>query len=119
VGQAELFKMVNTHIVVAVVVITVGGFLRFWTGAAPTGTSGTSILMGAYLLLLVLSVADLLGEPFSTIAGAIAMLAALVTLFTQYPWQALFGGLNAKQAGTIVQPANLQNPKPKPVEKVG
>jgi hypothetical protein len=107
--------MVNTHIVVAVVVITVGGFLRFWTGAAPTGTSGTSILMGAYVLLLILSVADLLGEPFSTIAGAIAMLAALVTLFTQYPWAEIFGTFNKKQAGTVVQPANLQRTK----EQVG
>lgn len=78
--------MVNAQIVIAVAVITAGGFVTRWLGFAAQGTSDTRILLGGYMLLLILSVFDLFGGIFSVVSGAIAMLAAFVTILTVVPW---------------------------------
>lgn len=113
--------MVNRQIVIAVVVIGFSGLLRIWTGQAAQGSSVTRVLLGAYLLMLVLSIMDLFGGIFSTLAGAIAMLAALVVVITEIPWGIVFQSVSGptSQAGTprpgenANQGGQIQNNQPR------
>lgn len=94
----------NKGIIVAVFIVAASGVIRVWTGQGTQGSSVTHVLLGANLLLIVLSVVDLAGPPLSTIAGGLAMLAALVVLL-QVPWGVIFGsiGVAGEAAGTGVR----------------
>lgn len=93
---------VNRPIVIAAVGITGLGIVNAWT----QGQGITRIVIGGYMLMLFLSVADIFGGGVSTIAGAIAMLALL--------WAFLNDGLPVlARAGVLVQPPDAA-PAPTP-----
>jgi len=98
----------NKSIVISVVVITLGGVIRVWTGTGTPGTSLTRVFIGANILLLVLAVVDFFGGPLSTIAGALAFLAAVVVLLNDIPWGLLFGQAKAPEE----KPAGLAALRP-------
>lgn len=70
--------VVNRRIVVAVAVIAGCTIINHLT----TGQPITRVIIGAYILLVVLSLLDLIGGRASSIAGMLAMLALVVVLLT-------------------------------------
>ena len=84
----------NGKIIVAVVVIGGSGLVAAWQQNKPV----TPVILGSYILLLVLAVLDMFGPPLSTLAGAIAMLAMVFVLLTEFPWATIINTLQGKQA---------------------
>src|SRR5215467_6498860 len=113
---------INRTIIAAVVIISAGGVIRIWTGTASPGRTLSQVLIGGFILLLALSVVDLFGEPLSTIAGGLAMLAALVVILNDIPWGMLFSAGHAPTSeqkpasGQNVQRPNLAGSSGRPVQ---
>lgn len=84
----------NKHIIVAVVVIGGTGFIRAFTSSKPV----TPVIIGSYVLLLVLSLADAVGGGVSQIASGIAMVAMVYVLLTQFPWSTLINAVNGSKS---------------------
>lgn len=77
----------NKQIIAAVVIIAAAGVVSAWTKKQPI----TRVILGAYVLLLILSVLDLFGGPVSRLASALALIAALYVLLNEFPWQSVIG----------------------------
>jgi len=84
----------NTKIVVATVVVAASGLTNAWLNKKPI----TPIIIGAYILLLVLSVLDMFGGGLSQLASGIAMVAVVYVLLTEFPWQQIIGLVQGKKA---------------------
>jgi len=76
---------VNNKIVVATVVIAGAGVVNAWMNKKPI----TTVIIGSYILLLILSLMDMFGGKASQLASAFAMLAVVYVLLTEFPWQQL------------------------------
>ena len=61
-----------------------GGALNIFMGNATGQASLTRTVIGGFVLILILSLLDLFGGPLSTLAGALAMLAAVFVILTDY-----------------------------------
>jgi hypothetical protein len=99
---------VNKKVIVAVFVIGGSGIVN----AAVNKTAVTPVILGSYIFLLVLSVMDLFGGGASQLAGALAMLAMVGILLTEFPWGTILGlaGVNTKQGSVNPLPgARSQN----------
>lgn len=83
----------NKKIVIAVVVIGGSGVVNSIVNKKPL----TPVLLGSYILLLVLSIADMFGDGLSQLAGAIAMLAMVYVLLVEFPWTVILNTLQGKQ----------------------
>jgi len=70
----------NKQIVTAVAVIAAGGVANAWINKRPV----TTIVIGSYILLLVLSILDMFGGKISQLAGAIAMVAVVMVILTEF-----------------------------------
>lgn len=90
----------NKKIIVAVIVIGGSGIVNAWTHAKPL----TPVILGAYILLLVLAITDAFGPPLSDIAGAIAMLAMVFVLLTEFPWTTIINTLQGNKASSTSAP---------------
>lgn len=96
---------VNKPVIVAVVTITAVSIVRAWSmglgtakGVVASGTPiVTPIIMGAYIVLLVLAVIDLFGGMAAQVASALAMLALLTVILTQFPFTAITKALASAQ----------------------
>ena len=77
----------NKKIVAAAVLIGGTGVVK----AITAGQALTPIILGSYVFLLMLAILDMFGGQASTLAGALAMLAVVYVLLTQFPWQAVTG----------------------------
>jgi hypothetical protein len=101
--RAEKAHNVNNKIIVAVVFVAGTGIANRYLN---NNSSITTVVVGSYILLLVLSVMDMFGGQLSQLAGAIAMLLVVYTLFgkdpkTQqplFPWQQLINLVQGKKA---------------------
>lgn len=82
----------NKQIVGAVVVIGATGVITSWSQKKPI----TPVILGAYILLLMLSIMDLFGGPVRKLAGAIAMVAVLFVLLHEFPWDQITSLLGKK-----------------------
>jgi hypothetical protein len=84
--------MINRTILFSALVIGIAGvtqsFLR-------TGKFSRA-LIGAYVFLLLLSMIDLIGGGASQLASALAILAVLYVLLTQFPWAQLYSAVTTK-----------------------
>src|SRR5260221_14372608 len=69
----------NKKIVIAVLVIGGSGVIKAWN----TGKPVTPIIMGSYVFMLMLSIADMFGGELSKLSGALAMLAMTYVLLEQ------------------------------------
>lgn len=78
----------------AVVVIAGSGVVNAWLNKKPI----TMVVIGSYILLLVLSVMDMFGGKISQLASAIAMLAVVYVLLTEFPWKQLISVVQGKKA---------------------
>jgi hypothetical protein len=74
---------VNRKIIVAVVVISGAGIVNAWTAKKHI----TPVIIGSYVFLLVLALADTLGGSMSQFAGAMAMIAMVYVLLTEVDWK--------------------------------
>lgn len=83
----------NKKIIIAVLVVAASGVTRSWQKQQPI----TPVIIGAYVLLLVLSILDMFGGPISDLANALAMLAATYVLLTEFPWQSLISLVQGKK----------------------
>lgn len=84
----------NTKIIVAVLVISASGITNAWLNKKPI----SPIVIGSYILLLILSIMDMFGGQISQLASAIAMLAVVYVLLTEFPWQQLIALAQGKKA---------------------
>lgn len=75
----------NARIIVSIVIIGVTGIINSWTVRKPF----TYALMGTFIFFLVLSMMDAIGGIASTLAGGLAVLAAVYIVLTRFPWQLL------------------------------
>lgn len=85
----------NKKVVASAVLI---GFVGV-SQAAIGGRAITPVVTGAYVFLLMLAILDMFGGQASTLAGALAMLAVVYVLLTQFPWSAVTGAVKGKQTG--------------------
>jgi len=77
------------------VIIIGSGVANAWLAKPPKAI--TPVVIGGFILLLLLSIMDMFGGPMSTLAGAIAILAATYIILTEVPWNTI---LSAVQANT-------------------
>lgn len=87
----------NRKIVVAVIVITGSGVVN----AILNKKALTPVIIGSYVFLFVLSIADMYGGPMSTLAGALAMLAVTYVLITEVPWTTIINLVQGKNAAIV------------------
>jgi hypothetical protein len=87
----------NRKIIVAVFIIGGSGVVK----SAMNKTAVTPVILGSYIFLLVLSILDAIGGPIAQLAGALAMLAAVVVLLTEFPWQTILGAVGVNQTSGI------------------
>lgn len=73
----------NKHIVVTGFIIAGGGVLTYYFGKEKA-TTLTRVIIGAFVLVIVLSILDMFGGPVSTLASALAMLAAVFVIVSTY-----------------------------------
>ena len=95
----------NKQVVIVGFIIVGGGVLNMWLGTGTSKTTITRIVLGAFVLVLVLSILDLFGGPISTLANALAMLAAVFVILTTYvpllqKLASIVGGGSSKIAST-------------------
>lgn len=86
----------NKQVIGAVVVIGAAGVVTAWTKKQPI----TRTILGAYVLLLLLSLLDLFGGSVSRLASAIALIAALYVILNELPWSTLIGLVQGKSTTT-------------------
>jgi hypothetical protein len=88
----------NRKIVFSGVIIMATGLIK----AVTSGGGFTKVFVGSYIFLLMLGIADSLGGRMSQFTGAIAIIAALGILLTQFPWQTILSavGGSGKSSGT-------------------
>jgi uncharacterized membrane protein len=84
----------NKHIIASVMIIGASGVVNAWTNHKPI----TIVILGTYVFLLVLSIADMFGGQVSQLAGGMALLAALTVLLTEFPWNTVLGAVQGKKA---------------------
>lgn len=70
----------NKHIIAATLIIGGSGVIRAWQTKKPL----TPVILGSYVFMLVLSIADLFGGEVSRLAGAIAMLAMIAVILNTW-----------------------------------
>lgn len=89
----------NKKIIVAAFVIVGSGVVNGFMQKKAI----TPIILGGYIFVLVLALIDMFGPPLSTLASALAMLAVVMILLTEVPWNTILGALQGKRSGTIPQ----------------
>ena len=77
----------NKHIIAATLIIGGSGVVKAWM--SKESIKITPIIMGSYVFMLVLSIADLAGGQVSQLAGAIAMVAMLAVILNT--WTPILG----------------------------
>jgi hypothetical protein len=75
---------VNKHIVAAALIIGATGVIKAYSSNPPKAI--TPVIIGTYVLLLLLALMDLFGGPLAALSSALAMLAVLYILLTEFPW---------------------------------
>jgi hypothetical protein len=85
---------VNNKIIIAAVVVGGSGVLNHLLTNQPI----TKVVIGSYIFLLVLALVDMFGGPFSQLSGALAMLATVYVLLTEFPWTQIIALAQGKAA---------------------
>ena len=93
----------NKKIVVAVLVVGASGVIKAWNSKPPQGV--TPVIMGTYVFMLMLSLADMMGPDMSKLAGALAMLAMVYVLLEQdsFLWDLIKQQAGVKPHGVAIQ----------------
>lgn len=74
--------------------IAVAGVVIIGTGVIKAATSGgklTPVFIGGYIFIVLLAIADAFGGPLSQFSGALALIAMLSILLSQFPWTTIIG----------------------------
>lgn len=80
--------------------IIFSGFIIVGTGIirATQGKSDyTTVLVGGYVFILVLSIMDAFGGNLSRFSGALALLAAAYVVIDKFPWDVVINLIKGKQ----------------------
>ena len=73
-------RPMNKQIIAATLIIGGSGVIRAWQTKKPL----TPVLLGSYVFMLVLSLADLFGGQVSKVAGAIALVAVVAVILNTW-----------------------------------
>lgn len=84
----------NRKIVASALIIGVSGVVRAWTTNGPI----TRVVVGTYVLVLMLSIADMFGGALSHFSSAIAMIAVVYVLLNEFPWQTILSAIQGGKA---------------------
>jgi hypothetical protein len=84
---------VNRQVVISGFVIIGTGIIR----AAQGKTDYTTVLVGGYVFLLVMSILDLFGGNLSRLASILALLAALYVVIDKFPWDIVINLIQGKK----------------------
>lgn len=84
--------MINRTVLFSALIIGLSGAIQSFLN---TGKFARQ-LIGAYVFLLLLSLVDLIGGAASQLASALAILAVLYVLLTQFPWTQLASAIGVK-----------------------
>lgn len=84
----------NNKIIVSVLFIGGTSVVKALTDGKPL----TPILLGSYILLIILAIADMFGGRVSQIAGGISMIAVIYVLLNEFPWSTLSKALKGGKA---------------------
>lgn len=79
----------NKKIVIATLIIGGSGIVNSITRKKPI----TPVIIGSFVFMLVLSIADAVGGPLSTVAGGLAMVAMVYVLVAEFPWDTVLKAL--------------------------
>lgn len=88
--------MPSRFVIIAGFVIAGSGVVNAWTNKKPI----TPIIIGAYVFVLVLAVLDMFGGGIATLANALAMLAVVYILLTEFPWAQVIALVQGKSSGS-------------------
>lgn len=83
----------NKHIIAATLIIGGSGIIKAWQSKKPI----TSVILGSYVFMLILSLIDLAGGQASKFAGAIAMVAMLAVILNT--WTPILGTITKAVTG--------------------
>jgi hypothetical protein len=87
----------NKPIVAATLLIGGSGVVNAWLSHKPV----TPVIIGSYVFMLILSLADLFGGEISRLMSALALLAAGYVVLTEIPWTTILGLVKGKPTGGI------------------
>ena len=85
----------NDHIVVAALLIGATGIIKSYSSQPPQPI--TPVIVGTYVFLLLLSLLDMFGGSLAEVASALAMLATISVVLTQFPWSTVLGIIQGKK----------------------
>lgn len=83
----------NRHIIAATLIIGASGVVKAWQSKKPI----TTVILGSYVFMLILSIADLAGGQVSQLAGAIAMVAMITVILNT--WTPILGTITKAVTG--------------------
>ena len=83
----------NKHIIAATLIIGGSGVIKAWQSKKAI----TPVILGSYVFMLVLSIADLAGGQVSQLAGAIAMVAMITVILNT--WTPILGTITKAVTG--------------------
>lgn len=83
----------NKHIIAATLIIGGSGVIKAWQSKKAI----TPVILGSYVFMLVLSIADLAGGQVSQLAGAIAMVAMITVILNT--WTPILGTITKAVKG--------------------
>ena len=84
----------NKKIAVVGFIIVGGGLIKAWTANPPQAI--TPVIIGGYVFILLLALLDAFGGPLGNLAGALAIVAGIYVVLTEYvPILQLLGGIVA------------------------
>jgi hypothetical protein len=88
--------MINRTVLFSALVIGLSGTIQSFVNTGKISRA----LIGTFVFVLLLSLVDAIGGGASQLASALAILAMLYVLLTQFPWQQLASavGVKTKQA---------------------
>jgi hypothetical protein len=84
----------NNKIIIAAVFIGGTGVLNSVLNGKPI----TPVIIGSFILLFVLAIADMFGGQLSQLSGGIAMVAVVYVLLHEFPWKKLSDILSGTKA---------------------
>ena len=86
-------RTLNKHIIAATLIIGASGIVKAWQSKKAI----TPVILGSYVFMLVLSIADLAGGQVSQLAGGIAMVAMLAVILNT--WTPILGTITKAVTG--------------------
>lgn len=103
----------NRKIIIAAIVIAGSGIANSIIAGKPI----TPVIIGSYVFVFVLAIADMFGGGLSAISGGLAMVAVVYVLINEFPWQKLIDLATGKTTATTSTSTNTTNTTSTPTQR--